>query len=110
MEILWAHAMGHFAIVIAESIPLVVSAIEPHRENAARLQILRKHLYRLLAVRRVVQYADAVDHIETFRLEGQAEDICLHGSEITICQVAGCNFCRSTKVYSDHLRAVAACS
>src|SRR5437868_14847174 len=95
MMLMKSHALSHFTIIIAESIPFVVSAIEPHRENAARLQILRKHLYRLLAVRRVVQYADAVDHIETSRLEGQAEDICLHGSEITICQVAGCNFCRS---------------
>src|SRR5579863_1643469 len=67
MQRLRRHAVSDLSILIAEAIPLVVSAVEPHRQSAARLQILGQGFNRLFTVRSVMEHPHAVNAVESFR-------------------------------------------
>src|SRR5208282_693675 len=72
---------------IAEAVPLVVSAIEPDGQHAAGLQVLGEHLNCSLAVRRVMQYANAVNNVKALRSKRKREYIRLESNEVTIGQI-----------------------
>src|SRR5262249_40736889 len=101
-----SHAVGYFPVVITESIPLVVSAVQPDSEYATGLQVLRKNFECLFAVRRVVQYTNAINHVETLGLERQAEYIGLQRGEVSIGKIAGGDFRGSAQVNSHYLRPI----
>src|ERR1700683_1410038 len=75
------------AINIAESIPGVITAVEPHRQLTAGLQKARQILHRGLAVRRVVQNSEAVNVIEAFCRKRQPKRIGLKNDRIAMRQI-----------------------
>ena len=107
MQGAWRHAMRDLPILVAESVPLVVPAVEPNSERTARFQVLRQNLNRLFTIGRVMEHAHAVDAVECSGREGKGEDIGLESNEITIREILRGNFRGSTEVDSYDARAPA---
>src|SRR6266850_1039783 len=78
-------------IEIAKAIPFVVTAVQPHGEKSARLQILLQRLDGSLAIWGVVQNPNAVNDVKTFRCKGQRKYIGLEGYEVAIGKILGSN-------------------
>ena len=60
------HFVGKAPPEITKAIPLVITAVQPHGEDAARFQVLREGLHSGLAIGSVMQNTDAVDDVKTF--------------------------------------------
>ena len=99
--------MRDFAIDIAEPVPFVVPAVEPHRHATTRRQVLREHLHGLLAVGRMMQDPDAVNVIEALWGEGQRENIGLECNEWAFSKIARGHSCSLTEIDSHHVGAPA---
>src|SRR5579859_8067550 len=102
--------MSNLAILIAESVPLVVAAIKPHRDCPARFQVLRQILESFFAIRSVVKHAHAVDKIETLGGEGQSKNIRLKGDKLAVCKVFRGDLGGRAQIDSNHARAPSGCN
>src|SRR5438105_11483736 len=103
MESLVRNSCSESAVDIAHSIVLVICAIEPDCDRAARFQKWDQCLEGLLAIRCVMEDSDAVNVVKAPQAKGESAQIRPANPHIaTVSQISGGHLCRPTQINSYH--------
>jgi hypothetical protein len=77
--------MRDFTVLIAKSIPAVVSAIKPNPDPATGFQEVRQPFKSPFAIGRVMEYSDAVYAVKRLRGKRKGKNVCLYRDEVSAC-------------------------